>query len=334
MIKFFLVGLFGIILISQSFAMASAQYTDSNESDPGITQSTSLERPALPPWIKNNFKWYSEGAISEGEILNSIKYLTENNLIQLEPKDFPTQFMQHMRHNPSQMNPWMSSMMNDPQLRQQMMNSWNNHMMWNPNHMQGWMGPMMDDQNLRQQMYDSMYNHHNFMHGMMNDPAFQDRLMGQGMMGGHMMGGHMGGHMSSSASSTQSIPTDEDVQTRVFDISLEEVEFYAEVVTEDGSKEIAFVELHIWEPDLIIVNQDDTVVLNISNPRKHAHTFSIPDFGVNTKILEPREGADTITFVADTPGVFTFYCGLPYNPDKLYCDPDHNMMTGTLIVLE
>ena len=57
-------------------------------------------------------------------------------------------------------------------------------------------------------------------------------------------------------------------------------------------------------------------------------------FDVTSEILEPREGSDTITFVADTPGVFTFYCGLPYNPDKLYCDPDHNMMTGTLIVLE
>ena len=43
---------------------------------------------------------------------------------------------------------------------------------------------------------------------------------------------------------------------------------------------------------------------------------------------------DTVTFVADTSGVFTFYCGLPYNADRGYCDPDHSMMTGTLIVLE
>ena len=115
---------------------------------------------------------------------------------------------------------------------------------------------------------------------------------------------------------------------------MEEVEFFAEAENEEGEEGVSFVELHRWEPNMIIVHQGDTVVLEISNPRKHAHTFSIPAFDVDSQILEPREGIDTVTFVADTSGVFTFYCGLPYNPDKLYCDPDHSMMTGTLVVLE
>ncbi len=295
-----------------------------------LAQLENQPNPALPAWIKNNFKWYSEGAITEDEILNSIKYLTENNIIQLEPKDPTTQFLHHMRQNPQFMNDWMSSMMTDEDLRQQMMMNWNQHMMWNPQHMQGWMGPMMDDHALRQQMYESMLTHQPFMQGMMGNPDFQNRWMGHGMMGGGMMGGHM---MGNYATQTQEIPTGNATQ-RVIDVSLEEVEFWAEVESEEGEEDIAFVELHRWEPNLIIVNQGDEVTLNISNPRKHAHTFSIPDFGVNTEILESREGKQTITFVADKPGVFTFYCGLPYNADRGYCDPDHSMMTGTLIVLE
>jgi plastocyanin len=283
---------------------------------------------SLPPWIKNNFKWYSDGIVTENEVLNSIKYLADNNIIKLGPKN-PSQLMQTMRQDPSLMKGWMNSVMQDTQLRTQMMQNWNQHMMQNPGQMQNWMGPMMDDPTLRQQMYESMFSHQSFMQGMMNNPDFQSRWMGQGMMENRMMG-HM---MSNYATQTQPIPTG-NATKRTFDISLEEVTFSADVENEEGKEEIAFVELHRWEPNLIIVNQGDEVTLNISNPRKHAHTFSLPDLGVNTKILEPREGKETVTFVADTPGVFTFYCGLPYSPDKLYCDPDHSMMTGTLIVLE
>jgi len=181
-----------------------------------------------------------------------------------------------------------------------------------------------------QELFDQM---------MTNNPRMSQQWMDSGMMGGSMMTeGHMmnSGMMDQgmmSPQSSQTIPTNTEPQTRTFQISMEEVEFYAEVENEEGEEGISFVELHKWEPNTIIVNQGDTVVLEITNPRKHAHTLSIPAFNVNSKILEPREGTDTITFVADTPGVFTFYCGLPFNPDKLYCDPDHNMMTGTLVVL-
>jgi hypothetical protein len=254
------------------------------------------------------------------------------------------QWMNTMMQDPQTMNQWMGGMMNDPQAMQQM----HDMMMSNPQHMNQMMGPMMNtmmnDPEMQQQMMNHMMGHQGMMNSMMNNQDMMN-MMGNNMMGGMMMDGNMmmGRHMMGSemmnqgmmsSQSSQTIPTNEEPQTRTFQISMEEVEFYAEVENEGGEEAIAFVELHTWEPNTIIVNQGDTVVLEITNPRKHAHTLSIPAFDVNTKILEPREGADTVTFVADTPGVFTFYCGLPYNPDKLYCDPDHNMMTGTLIVLE
>jgi hypothetical protein len=261
-------------------------------------------------------------------------------------------FDQMMSNNPRMSQHWMDSgmmmnqqqmqqMMNDPQTMQQM----HDMMMSNPQHMNQMMGPMMNtmmnDPELQQQMMNHMMNHQGMMDYMMTNQDMINMMMGNNMMmdgnmmmGGHMMGSGMMGQGMMSSQSSQTIPTDTEPQTRTFQISMEEVEFYAEVENEGGEEAIAFVELHRWEPNTIIVNQGDTVVLEITNPRKHAHTLSVPAFDVTTQILEPREGTDTVTFVADTAGVFTFYCGLPYNPDKLYCDPDHNMMTGTLIVLE
>ena len=245
------------------------------------------------------------------------------------------QQIQQMMNDPTSMNQWMGNMMNEPQAMQQM----HDMMMSNPQHMNDMMSPMMDtmmnDPQMQQQMMTHMMGNQGMMNSMMNNQDMMN-MMGNNMMmdGNMMMGDHMMGSGMMSSQSSQTIPTNEDPQTRTFQISMEEVEFYAEAENEEGEEGISFVELHQWEPNTIIVNQGDTVVLEITNPRKHAHTLSIPAFGVNSEILEPREGMDTVSFVADTVGVFTFYCGLPYNPDKLYCDPDHNMMTGTIIVLE
>jgi hypothetical protein len=248
---------------------------------------------------------------------------------------------QQMMNDPQMMNQWMNTMINDPQTMQQM----HDMMMSNPQHMnqmmESMMNTMMNDPEMQQQMMNHMMNHQGMIDYMMTNQDMMNMMMGNNMMmdenmmmGGHMMGSGMISQGMMSSQSSQTIPTDAEPQTRTFQISMEEVEFFAEVENEGGEEAIAFVELHRWEPNTIIVNQGDTVVLEITNPRKHAHTLSVPAFGVNSEILEPREGADTVTFVADTSGVFTFYCGLPYNPDKLYCDPDHSMMTGTLVVLD
>ena len=45
---------------------------------------TTASAESVPPWIKNTALWYGEGSISETEFLNAIKFLLENDLIQLE----------------------------------------------------------------------------------------------------------------------------------------------------------------------------------------------------------------------------------------------------------
>ncbi len=161
---------------------------------------------------------------------------------------------------------------------------------------------------------------------------------GQDMMGGGMMMNQemMNRMMSPDTISNPStvIPSNGEPQVRSFDIELGEVEFFANTENEEGAEDTVFVELHRWSPNTIVVNKGDTVVLKVTNPRGNYHSFSIPEFGVSTAMLEPREGSETIEFVADKSGTFAFSCEVPYNPDKQWCDPDHAMMTGTLIVLD
>src|SRR3989344_5313586 len=253
-----------------------------------------------------------------------IGYSIQSNTLTV-PMMMNTQQMQQMMNNPDQMVQWQQTMMNDPQA----MNSWMNTMMQNPNLMNQWMGTMMNDPQFSQQMYSQMMQNDQFMQGMMGNQQFQNQWMGpwmmqnnstwNGMMGGVMMGpGMMTGQGSASS---QALPTNAEPQTRTFDIILDEVEFFAHVENEQGEEETALVELHQWNPNLIVVNKGDTVVLNISNPRKNTHAFTIPEFGIATKILEPRTGSETIQFVADKAGVFTFACGLPYNAANGQCDP-------------
>ena len=42
---------------------------------------------SIPPWIKNTALWYGEGLISETEFLNAIKFLIENDIIELDMKE-------------------------------------------------------------------------------------------------------------------------------------------------------------------------------------------------------------------------------------------------------
>ncbi len=167
------------------------------------------------------------------------------------------------------------------------------------------------------------------MQQMMNDPQGMNQWMNT-MMGGQMM---RSGMMQGSSVS-QSLPTGEPTQTRTFEIFLDEIKIFAETENESGEEEIIEVEIHQWNPNSIVVNMGDTVVLKISNPRGSIHSFTIPQFGVSTGNLEPRGGTETIEFVADKAGVFTFVCNTPYVPEQNWCSADHTTMTGTIIVLE
>lgn len=47
----------------------------------------SASAESLPEWIKNTALWYGQGSISETEFLNAIKFLIENDLINLEENE-------------------------------------------------------------------------------------------------------------------------------------------------------------------------------------------------------------------------------------------------------
>ena len=49
-----------------------------------IIPNSFAEESKLPDWIKNIFVWYGQGQISEEDILNAIKFLVENKIIQIE----------------------------------------------------------------------------------------------------------------------------------------------------------------------------------------------------------------------------------------------------------
>ena len=51
----------------------------------------SASAESLPQWIKNTALWYGEGSISETEFLNAIKFLVENDLIELDQGEIVTE---------------------------------------------------------------------------------------------------------------------------------------------------------------------------------------------------------------------------------------------------
>ena len=78
----------------------------------------------------------------------------------------------------------------------------------------------------------------------------------------------------------------------------------------------------LFEPDVITVNQGDTVKLHIQSIDVD-HGIALLDFGVNEK-LASGEAVD-IEFVADKTGTFSFFC-------NVMCGQGHGDMTGQLIV--
>lgn len=46
--------------------------------------SSEQTQTKIPEWVKNTFKWYVEGQISETEVLNAIKFLVQNDIIKLD----------------------------------------------------------------------------------------------------------------------------------------------------------------------------------------------------------------------------------------------------------
>ncbi|WP_428325635.1 cupredoxin domain-containing protein [Nitrosopumilus sp.] len=65
-----LILVFAVSIVSLSVNVASAQ--------------------AVPEWVKNTALWYGEGIVSEGEFLNMIKFLIENEVIVIDNIKEPT----------------------------------------------------------------------------------------------------------------------------------------------------------------------------------------------------------------------------------------------------
>ena len=108
-----------------------------------------------------------------------------------------------------------------------------------------------------------------------------------------------------------------------------------ESVLPDAGK-LLIAEFHTWNPNVIVVSKGDTVQLNITNPRSGNHSLVIPDLNIDSGLIAAKGGTATVEFIAAETGTFTFKCGVPWDPseDPRDCDPDHEFMTGTIIVLE
>jgi nitrous-oxide reductase len=81
-----------------------------------------------------------------------------------------------------------------------------------------------------------------------------------------------------------------------------------------------------YVPDRIVVNKGDRVVIHLTNlerTRDATHGFALGPYNINASV-EPGETV-TMEFIADTPGVFPFYC-------SEFCSALHLEMTGYLIV--
>lgn len=81
-----------------------------------------------------------------------------------------------------------------------------------------------------------------------------------------------------------------------------------------------------FTPDQVEVKKGDKVIWHLTNveqARDATHGFAIPTYNINAS-LEPGE-AVTVEFVADTPGVFPFYC-------TEFCSALHLEMMGYLLV--
>lgn len=81
-----------------------------------------------------------------------------------------------------------------------------------------------------------------------------------------------------------------------------------------------------FTPDIFRVKQGDTVrihVTSLEQTRDATHGLAISDYNVNLS-MEPGKAAN-VTFVADRPGVFPFYC-------TEFCSALHLEMAGYLLV--
>lgn len=105
-----------------------------------------------------------------------------------------------------------------------------------------------------------------------------------------------------------------------------ERQFYPVMLMSGGRS----AEIHRWSPGALIANVGDTITLKILNGDvdcvEDPHGFAIAGYGIDIPEI-PAGESETVTFVADKPGIFNFACA------RDDCAEDHGEQVGQLIVL-
>ncbi len=91
----------------------------------------------------------------------------------------------------------------------------------------------------------------------------------------------------------------------------------APAMEEPGTRSFTMVSVEvdgakIWLPSVIAVDQGDKVKLTLKNlvpGAENKHGFTIPAYNIAEVVTRGAEPT-TVTFVADKPGVFPFFCQL------------------------
>ncbi len=78
-----------------------------------------------------------------------------------------------------------------------------------------------------------------------------------------------------------------------------------------------------WSLKEIHVRQGEVVRLRLTSADV-THGFYLPDYGIDVGEVSPG-GYRTVSFVADRPGTFTYYC-------NILCSHRHGAMVGRLVV--
>ena len=116
--------------------------------------------------------------------------------------------------------------------------------------------------------------------------------------------------------------------------------------TPAADEEIAAGEFIRWAPNNIVINHGDTVTLTVKNPRGSDHGFMIDapsDAFSGTTVVPMLKGVENsgnpdgsvaiITFTALKPGTYVFRCPIAFDDATHQCHPDHEALTGTIVVL-
>ncbi len=69
-----------------------------------------------------------------------------------------------------------------------------------------------------------------------------------------------------------------------------------------------------FNPASITVGKGENVRITFKNAGTTGHSFVIGDLGVSTKVI-PAGSAESVEFIADKSGTFSFYCSVPGHKD-------------------